>query len=292
MEASPHIRRLNNSLHPKYPELEVVLDQWVKELRQNLKVVTRSMIQIKAKALAQTERFYIMYSDIKECKFSSKWIDGFMVRHKFSHRRHTTVAQRLPEDLLEKQHEFLGFVLYRRIQYNYPLRLIGNMDETPVSFDLPSQTTIEETGSKTVSIRTCGYEKSNFTVILACMADGMKLPATIIFKLAKVPRQDFPSGIIIRANREGYSNTEEMLFWVENIWNQRASLSSNPRSLLVLDSFTGHLVNSVKTRFQEKNTNIAVIPGGLTCKLQPLDVSVNKSFKSKVSFKKIFIFIY
>ena len=72
MEASPHIWRLNNSLHPKYPELEVVLDQWVKGLRQNLKVVTRSMIQIKAKALAQMEQFYTVYPDIKECKFSSK----------------------------------------------------------------------------------------------------------------------------------------------------------------------------------------------------------------------------
>ena len=111
MEASPHIRRLNNSLRPKYPELETVLDQWVKGLRQNLKVVTRSMIQIKAKALARTDQFSTIYPDIKECKFSSKWIDGFMVRHKINHRRRTTVAQWLPEDLLEKQHEFLGFVL-------------------------------------------------------------------------------------------------------------------------------------------------------------------------------------
>ncbi|CAI2196191.1 13529_t:CDS:1, partial [Funneliformis geosporum] len=74
----------------------------------------------------------------------------------------------------------------------------------------------------------------------------------------------------------------EMLFWVENIWNQRASLSSNSRSLLVLDSFASHLVDSVKNQLQEKNTNIAGIPDGLTSKLQPLDVSVNKSFKSKV----------
>ena len=62
---------------------------------------------------------------------------------------------------------------------------------------------------------------------------------------------------------------------------KRARLS-NPQSLLVLDSFSAHLVNSVKRRFGEKNTNLAVIPGGLTSHLQPLDVSVNKSFKTKV----------
>ena len=60
---------------------------------------------------------------------------------------------------------------------------------------------------------------------------------------------------------------------------------SNPQSLLVLDSFSAHIVNTVKRRFCEKNTDIAVIPGGLTSCLQPLDVSINKSFKAKVGNK-------
>ena len=76
-------------------------------------------------------------------------------------------------------------------------------------------------------------------------------------------------------------NENEMLWWIENVWNQHNPLG-NSRSLLVLDSFKGHLVNSVKNRFVEKQTNIAVIPGGLTSKLQPLDVFINKSFKSKL----------
>ena len=76
-------------------------------------------------------------------------------------------------------------------------------------------------------------------------------------------------------------NENEMLFWIENVWVKRTRLS-NPQSLLVLDSFSAHIVESVKRRFREKNTDIAVIPGGLTSRLQPLDVSVNKSFKTKV----------
>ena len=73
-------------------------------------------------------------------------------------------------------------------------------------------------------------------------------------------------------------NENGMLYWVENVWTKRERIS-NPQSLLVLDSF---IVDSVKRRLGEKNTNIAVIPEGLTSCLQPLDVSVNKSFKTKV----------
>jgi len=60
--------------------------------------------------------------------------------------------------------------------------------------------------------------------------------------------------------------------------------SVDPCSLLVLDSFAGHITDIVKCRFSEKNTNLAVIPSGLTSKVQPLDVAINKSFKAKVRY--------
>lgn len=119
------------------------------------------------------------------------------------------------------------------------------------------------------------------------MADGTKLPPVCIFKLKNIPKEKFPIGIHIRANEKGWVNETETLWWIEKVWISRNPFG-NPRSLLILDSFRGHTVNSVKNRLEEKNTNIAIIPGGCTSKLQPLDVSINKSFKSKVN--KIFIF--
>jgi hypothetical protein len=131
-------------------------------------------------------------------------------------------------------------------------------------------------------------KKKNFTVILGCMADGTKLPPVCIFKLKNIPKERFPDGVIIRANEKGWNNEIEMLWWIENVWIKRSSLI-DPRSLLILDSFRGHLVDSVKHQLYIKNTNIAVIPGGLTPKLQPLDVGVNKCFKIKVN---LFIVIF
>ena len=157
------------------------------------------------------------------------------------------------------------------------------MDETSMSFDLPSSYTLEKRGSSTVNIKITGHEKSTFTVVLGVMADGSKLPPVVIFKLKNIPRETFRDGIYVRVNQKGWMNEDEMLWWINNIWIQRTVELSNPRTLLVLDSFRGHLVDSVKREFINSYTNIAVIPGGLTSRLQPLDVGINKSFKSKVS---------
>ncbi|RIA83850.1 DDE superfamily endonuclease-domain-containing protein [Glomus cerebriforme] len=132
-----------------------------------------------------------------------------------------------------------------------------------------------------VTIHTTGHEHSSFTVILACMADGTKLPTVCIFKLKNILKEKLSHGIHIRANEKRWVNEQEMLWWIEIVWTSRNPFG-NSHSMLVLDSFHGHTVDSVKNRLVEKNTNIAAIPGDCTSKLQSLDVAINKSFKSKV----------
>ena len=77
--------------------------EWFKESRNQLKTVSRYMIQAKVCSLAKKPAYETMYSDIKEAKFSQKWVDGFMSRHNLVNRRKTTVAQRLSENYIEQQ---------------------------------------------------------------------------------------------------------------------------------------------------------------------------------------------
>ena len=53
----------------------------------------------------------------------------------------------------------------------------------------------------------------------------------------------------------------------------------------MLDSFKAHKTEQVKRSFKSKNTDLAVIPEGLTSVLQPLDVCLNKPFKDRVRQK-------
>jgi len=52
--------------------------------------------------------------------------------------------------------------------------------------------------------------------------------------------------------------------------------------MLVLDAFKGNLADSVKNQLRKKNTELVVIPGGMTSVLQPMDISINRPFKDSL----------
>ena len=66
--------------------------------------------------------------------------------------------------------------------------------------------------------------------------------------------------------------------WLEKVWSKRPG-GLKKRSLLMCDQFKAHVTESTKRLATELKTHLAVIPGGLTSQLQPLDISVNKPFK-------------
>ena len=61
-----------------------------------------------------------------------------------------------------------------------------------------------------------------------------------------------------------------------------SGIPSEERTLLVWDSFRGHLTDGVKSYAKKCKIDQAVIPGGLTGILQPLDVVINKPFKDRL----------
>lgn len=63
------------------------------------------------------------------------------------------------------------------------------MNETPCYFDMPSSSTVDLKGTKTIICATSGYEKLRFTAVLACTASENKLRPMLIFKnLKNVPQ--------------------------------------------------------------------------------------------------------
>lgn len=255
-----------------YPEIEEALKNWVLEKRsKGFKVST---IEIKLQAL--------LISKILECnnfKASNQWCNNFMNRKRLSLRAVTSTGQNLPDNWEESVRSFSTYVKNHTI--NCTLENIGNVDEIPMTFDLPSKFTVDQKGKQDIKIKTTGAEKCSFTVVLAVTADGSKLNPMVIFKRKTIPKGNFHKDIIIQANPKGWINEDMFSLWIREVWQKRkASFFSSP-SLIIYDSAPAHLTEKVLKVVKQRSMP-AVIPGGLTKILQPLDISVNKSFKSKV----------
>ena len=116
----------------------------------------------------------------------------------------TKIAQKLPKDLEEKINLVHTFIIRLRKQNNFELSQIDNMDETPVSFDLPASRTNDTKGKRTLQMGTTDHKKTHFTAVLSCMADGTKLKPMVIFKIKCIPnREKFPPGAVIHCHPKG-----------------------------------------------------------------------------------------
>ena len=87
-------------------------------------------------------------------------------------------------------------------------------------------------------------------------------------------------------------NHETLDLWLKKVWKSRTTLppktlwNQDPRvpSLLLFDMHRSYIVPTTLDKIK-KESKVAIIPSGLTSKVQPLDLTVNRSFKSKLRKK-------
>ena len=272
LQKLPKQKKAERGSTAHHPELETQLLAWTLDVRQQGIGLTTTEIRIKAKILAEQMA-------IINFKASMSWTYKYLRRNDLSIRRRTHISQRLPEDYDDKLLEFQRFIINQRKLHNFDLSQIGNADQTPLTFDLPYATSIDRKGAKTVNITTTGNEKNHFTVMLACTADGGKLPPYVIFKRKTMPKDKFPDGVIVRVQQNGWMDEALTKDWVKAVWQRRPG-GLRQKSLLVLDAFRCHKSEPTKRQLRSCKTTLSIIPGGMTSILQPLDVSVNKPMKS------------
>ena len=68
-----------------------------------------------------------------------------------------------------------------------------------------------------LSIRTTGYEKLSFTLVLAITAAGTKLPSMVIFKRKTMLKEKFPKGIVVQVNEKGLMDNQMMKIWIRDL---------------------------------------------------------------------------
>jgi hypothetical protein len=91
----------------------------------------------------------------------------------------------------------------------------------------------------------------------------------------------FPKDIIVRAQEKGWM-MDLMLEWLKIVRIHRPGAFLKQPSMLVLHAFKGQVTDSVKDQLRKMKTELVVIPDGMTSVLQPMDISIDKSFKDRL----------
>lgn len=163
-----------------------------------------------------------------------------------------------------------------------------NVDETPIYMEMPENKTVEFKGAKDIDIATFGGEKVRISLILACAGNGTKLPPLLIFKAKRGGKLEKnlsslsivkEKKIFIFCQEKAWCDNDIFINWIKDFYVPYETLIIKKTCLLILDKAPSHCSDLTLEFMNKHKIKRVFIPGGLTRKLQPLDVAVNKSIK-------------
>ena len=98
------------------------------------------------------------------------------------------------------------------------------------------------------------------------------LPALAIFKGKRALKFKTPKDVKVTVQSKGWMDSELMLKWFKGVI---LPYTQGKRALLIIDSFSAHETEEFLREAKSRNVDVALIPGGCTSKIQPLDVCLH-----------------
>ncbi len=219
-----------------------------------------------------------MHIDTK-CHFSNGWLENFKNRYNIVTRKAGSKIVKNYECELDVMLEFVKLV-NNKIKSN-EFDSILNLDETATYYDSKIDFTLDIKGNKRIEIKTTGREKQRVTSLLGVdYFSKIKMKPLIILK-----------GKTKRCINNIPLNDDVNLTYQENAWCTEdqliqfiSYLPKDKKILLLYDNFRGHTTKKVLDFIKENLPLVEVImlPPYTTSILQPLDIGINKSFKSHI----------
>lgn len=238
---------------------------WVLSMREQQLPITESNLLHKAAALKKRGAFGDSF------RVSYNWAVSFMLHHRLGIRtvgEAATLARCLPLPLKAKMKAFRGFTQKVIKSGELPGRSVAAMDELCLFLDL----SLLQDESRCSEALGLSGSLPLVTVFLAVLADGTMLPSLVLANTRPADKV-LPEFIRLAAGPQSLTVGEAMDLWTDKVWLQHVASPTLPRkSVLVLDRHRGHLGDAFLTSVGELGTLPALIPGGCSSHLQPLEI--------------------
>ncbi|KAL1448367.1 hypothetical protein MTO96_044086 [Rhipicephalus appendiculatus] len=141
LRAMRSTKKADRGLKARWPELEARLRTWVLEQRAQGRGLSTVQLRLKA-------RTWVQEMGVVGFAGGPSWCFRFMRRNCLSIRARTTLCQKLPEDFAENLEKFKAFVKKQMDESEILEDHIVNMDEIPLTFDIPMGRTVAQKGKR------------------------------------------------------------------------------------------------------------------------------------------------
>ena len=115
-------------------------------------------------------------------------------------------------------------------------------------FDMSRGETYDFIGKKEIKLKTTNGMKMTYTMILAVLEDGIKLPPVFIFKsrnpIALTTKKRYNNIALFFSNSTGCNNEEIMQEWCDKIW-LNIKLHKRQELVLIMDKFAVHTKQTI-----------------------------------------------
>ncbi|KAM8870130.1 pogo transposable element with ZNF domain isoform 3-T4 [Spinachia spinachia] len=236
---------------------------WVLSMREQQLPITESNFFRKASALKKKGGFSDAF------RISYNWAVGFMLKHQLGLCSVGSLAAAtlpLPPSLEAKVDSFRDFT--QKVVWANRLAdsAVAAMDELCLFVDLRL---VQDKTRRSEALELTG-SLPLVTVYLAALADGTMLPSLVLAnrQMAGKVLPDF-----IHTGPEGLPVEKALDLWTNEVWLKHVFGPTRPgKSMLVLDRHRDHTGDPFLAIIGGARTLPAVIPGGCSSRLQPLEV--------------------
>ena len=269
-------------------ELDAQVQQYVKASRKRGLPINTSVVVAAGLGVVTAHDANLLEENGGAIKLTDEWAKNVLKRMGYVKRRACSKAKVDPEHFDNLKEDFLREIKNVVTIDEIPDELVLNFDQTALNYVPVTPWTMEEEGAKRVEI-IAKDDKRQITAVFCGSMTGEFLPLQLIYEGKTnqcLPQFDFPSAWHVTCSENHWSNEltmkqyfEKIIFPYVNEKRKELKLSSDHPALLIFDNFNAQTTSSILKFLDSHNLDIVLLPANCTDRLQPLDLSVNKSAK-------------